>query len=96
MTWTAKFLGTAPGITPDTLKSFIFGELPKFITSTGNTYAVEIGNNIVYVSDYKSVFPIQFELVPGDVSNHTELMDKTSTDFAQYSQAFCDKVRQVK
>ena len=89
---TARFLGTAPGITADVMKSYILGILPKFITSTGNTLAVEIGNNIVYVSDYKSVFPIQFDLVPGDVSSQPELLDPTSQLFKDYSEAFCDQV----
>ena len=89
--WTANYLGTAPGITADVIKSYILDALPKVIT--GNTNAVEIGKNIVYESDHKTVFPIQFELVVGDVSNQTELLNSASQLFSDYSEAFCDQVQ---
>ena len=91
ITWTADFLGTAPDITPDVLKSYIFNELPKIIIDDSD--AVEIGNNTIYVSDHITPFSVQFELA--DDIGSPELQDLLNSEsqlFRDYSQAFCEKV----
>ena len=90
ITWTADFLGPAPGLTPDIIKTSIFQSLPKRVVDDANV--VDIGNNIVYESDHVTTFPIQFELVSGDVSNNLDLTNPQSQTFLDYSDAFCDQV----
>ena len=78
-------------MTPDVIKSYIFDALPK--TIVGDANAVEIGNNLVYESDHTTPFPIQFELVAGDVTSNPALLNPESQVFLDYSEAFCDQVR---
>ena len=89
VTWTANFLGTAPGITPQDIKNHVFTSEPKIVI--GEAEIVKIGNNNIYVSDHFTSFPIEFELV-GDVSSNPELRNTDSQIFKDYSQAFCNQV----
>ena len=89
ITWTASFLGTAPGITPESIKDYILTSEPKIII--GDAKVVKIGSNDIYVSDHITQFPIQFGLV-GDVTNNPVLLNPDSLIFSDYSKAFCDQV----
>ena len=90
ITWTADFLGPATGLTSDIIKSYVLDALPKRIIGDAN--AVDIGNNIVYESHAVTTFPVQFELVDGDVTNNPDLLNPQSQTFLDYSEAFCDQV----
>ena len=88
--WTANFRGVNPGITDSGIKSFIIATQQPIIVGDAN--AVKIGLNNIFVSDIVTSIDIQLELLD-DVTNEQNLLDKTSQEFLEYSQAFCNEVR---
>ena len=92
ITWTANFLGTAPGITAQDIKNHIVTAKPKIVI--GEAEVVKVGNNNIFVSDHFTSFPIVFELV-GDVTSNPGLMNTDSLVFKNYAEAFCNQVSAI-
>ena len=84
----ADVTGVADVSTGDTIKNYILSQ-PTEIVDDKN--AINIGNNHIYVSDYISTFPIEFDLVD-DLSGLPDLLNPSSQLFQDYSDAFCADV----
>ena len=84
----ADFNGVADASTGDTIKNYILSQ-PTEIVDDKNV--INIGNNNIYVSDYISMFPIEFDLVD-DLSGLPDLLNPVSQLFQDYSDAFCNDV----
>ena len=84
----ADFSGVADVSTGNDIKNYILS-LPTEIVNDKN--AINVGNNNIYVSDYISSFPIEFDLVD-DLSGLPDLLNPASQLFQDYSNAFCNDV----
>ena len=89
--WIADINGVADISTGDTIKNYILSQ-PTEIVDDKNV--ISVGNNNIYVSDYISTFPIQFDVVD-DLSGLPDLLDSTTQVFQDYSDAFCNDVSYV-
>ena len=84
----ADISGVADVSTGDSIKNYILAQPTEIVD---NKNAVNIGNNYIYVSDYISTFPIQFDLVD-DLTGLPDLLNSASQLFQDYSDAFCNDV----